>query len=133
VVTTPEDILAETIRSAMGRRNLSRTDLAERMNNLGYPKWSRQTVTEVVEGNRRILAVELYPLSFALEMPLPALVMPWTEAGPAEIELPSGVRVRYSVVTRAASPYGALWDGNRPKIGRGDTFNETYILDEAAQ
>ena len=119
-------MLAEAIGSAMGRRNLSRTDLAERMNNLGYKKWSRQTVTEVIGGRRRILAAELYPLSFALEMPLPALVMPWTEAGPAEIELPSGVRLRYLAETRARRPYGVLWDRNTPKIDPGDTFSESY-------
>jgi len=131
-VKKPEAVLAEAVGSAMGRRNLSRTDLAERMNNLGYPKWSRQTVAEVIEGGRRILAAELYPLSFALEMPLPALVMPWTEAGPAEIELPSGVRLRYVVATVAAGAYGALWSGNTPKIAPGDTFNENYRLGEVA-
>jgi transcriptional regulator with XRE-family HTH domain len=125
----PEDVFAEAIGSAMGRRNLSRTDLAERMSNLGYRKWSRQTVAEVIEGRRRILAAELYPLSFALEMPLPALVMPWTEAGPAEIELPSGVRLRYFVETRAAGSYGNLWNGNIPKIGPGDTFNAESAAD----
>lgn len=131
-VKKPETVLAEAIRSAMGRRNLSQTDMSERMTNLGYPKWSRQTVAEVMTGGRRILAAELYPLSFALEMPLPALVMPWTEAGPAEIELPSGVRLRYVVETRAAGPYGNLWNGNTPTIGPGDTFNENYRLGEVA-
>lgn len=130
-VKKPEGVLAEAIGSAMGRRNLKRTDLAERMKNLGYPKWSRQTVAEVVDGRRRILAAELYPLSFALEMPLPALVMPWTEAGPAEFELPSGVRLRYVVETRPQRSYEALWDGNTPKIGPGETFNETYRLRES--
>lgn len=119
-------MLAEAIGSAMGRRNLSRTDLAARMNNLGYPKWSRQTVAEVIEGNRRILAAELYPLAFALEMPLPALVMPWTEGGPAEIKLPGGLGLRYLAETRAARSYKELWDGNTPKVGPGDTFTEHY-------
>ncbi len=125
-------MLAEAIRSAMGRRNLSKTDLAERMTSLGYPKWSRQTVTEVVEGRRRLLAAELYPLSLALEMPLPALVMPWTEAGPTEIGLPSGVRLRYLVETRTAGPYETLWEGNKPVMGPGDTFTENYRPGEAA-
>lgn len=125
-VKTPEDMLAESIRSAMGRRNLSRTDLAARMNSLGYPKWSRQTAAEVTSARRRVLAAELYALAFALETPFPALVMPWTEAGPAEIELPSGVRLRYLAETRAVRPYGVLWDGNTPKIGPGDTFTEHY-------
>jgi hypothetical protein len=131
-VAKPEDTLAEAIRSAMGRRNLSQTDLAERMSNLGYPKWSRQTVAEVIGARRKVLAAELYPLSFALEMPLPALVMPWTESGPAEIELPSGMRLRYLVETRAQRSYGALWDGNTLKAGPGDTFTENYRLGEIA-
>ena len=112
---TPRDLLAGNIAAAMARRKLQQSDLAERMDALGY-KWKRQTVSEVVNGNRRVLAEELYGLAVSLELPVPLLVLPWVTDGPPEVRLPSGLVLTFSTQFRAQNipvsepPY--LWEGN---------------------
>lgn len=112
---TPRDVLAGNIAAAMARRKLQQSDVAERMSALGY-KWKRQTVSEVVNGNRRVLAEELYGLSMSLELPLALLLYPWAGEDAPEVRLPSGLVLTFSMQFRARSipaaqpPY--LWEGN---------------------
>jgi transcriptional regulator with XRE-family HTH domain len=86
---TPKEILAGNIGAAMGRRRLSQTDLAERMRQFGYSKWSRQTVAETLAGNRRLLAEELLAVAACLETTVQQLMSPQAWDGP--VEFPSGV------------------------------------------
>jgi transcriptional regulator with XRE-family HTH domain len=85
---TARQMLAGNIGAAMGRTRLTQTDLAERMKQLGYEKWSRQTVAEIVSGNRRVLAEELFGLALCLDAAVDRLMRPLWEQ--EDIELTSG-------------------------------------------
>jgi transcriptional regulator with XRE-family HTH domain len=112
---TPRDLLAGNIAAAMARRKLQQSDVAERMNALGY-RWTRQIVSEVVNRNRGVRAEELYGLSMSLELPLALLLYPWAGDGAPEVRLPSGLALTFSMQFAAQSIPSAeppfLWEGN---------------------
>lgn len=81
----------------------------------------RQTVGEVENSRRRLLAEELYGLSLSLEIPITTLVIPWLTEGDPEVRLPSGLILTFSSqfriqnVPASAPPY--LWEGNTLRYG----------------
>jgi transcriptional regulator with XRE-family HTH domain len=129
---TPRELLAGNIAAARARRKLQQSDLASRMKALGY-KWVRQTVGEVENGQRRVLAEELYGLAMSLEIPVPLLVVPWIGEGAPEVRLPSGLVLRFSSQFRAQNILSSeppfLWEGN--SLRYGDTaVTEHNVLPE---
>lgn len=67
------DALAANLRSMQARKRLQQSDVAERMSALGY-SWRRQTVSQVMRGERRVLAEEVYALALTLETTVSSLI-----------------------------------------------------------
>ena len=69
-------VLAQNVRAARRRRDLSQEQVAARMKQLAHDTWSRVAVSSVEKGARAISADELFSLSIVLSTPLPALCDP---------------------------------------------------------
>jgi hypothetical protein len=114
-----DDVIARNIAAAIARRGLSQEDVAERMRNLGYSAWIRQTVSSITRGKRRLVTSELLGLSIALEVWIMSLLLPSVDDPPL-VTLPAGQPVHMPRQTFAPPvPEGGqvLWDGNTPKFG----------------
>jgi transcriptional regulator with XRE-family HTH domain len=114
------DLIARNIRAAIARRGLSQEDVAERMRNLGFPSWIRQTVSSTIRGKRKLVAEELLGISVALEVSIISLLMPSLD-DPAAVTLPGGrvvglERWHDSPGMTGPRPWLVHWDGNTPKI-----------------
>src|SRR6266568_7524351 len=87
---TPGELLASNVAAAMARRRLQQSDVAARMQALGY-KWVRQTAGETLKGRRRLVAEEVMALAIALETTVRELMVPHEDD--ALIVFPSGIKV----------------------------------------
>jgi transcriptional regulator with XRE-family HTH domain len=109
------EALLENIRATRARKKLDQADVSERMRNLGYKSWHRQTLGKVERGERRLAAFELLGLAWALGTNMSVLL-----AGPADddaaIELGDGEINANSVTALAFGRNdGAIrWEGNTP-------------------
>jgi transcriptional regulator with XRE-family HTH domain len=113
------DAVLENIRATRARKKLDQADVSERMRELGYTSWHRQTLGKVERGERRLAASELLGLALALETNIPVLL-----SGPPDdgIELGDGDPIDGKDVTALASGRntGAVrWDRNKPVRGKG--------------
>lgn len=111
------EILAANIRAARAHLDISQASVARRMTALGY-KWTRQTVSEVESGTRRVLAEEVFALGFCLLTPVPFLLLSAPEFArlamlPAGyvVELPHTIQMQSGPLTT-----GSFWDGDAPAI-----------------
>lgn len=68
------DELSANIRAARARRNIGQADIATGMRGLGFGEWSRQTVSQVERGHRRIYVEEIVALAAVLETSTAALM-----------------------------------------------------------
>jgi transcriptional regulator with XRE-family HTH domain len=120
-VTTPQPyaaVLAGNIAAERIRLGLHQSDLAERMQALGWKSWYPQTVSETEAGaragraGRAIRAAELLALSIALETTVKVLTT--APPGVTSVLLPSG---QPAGATRLVEPDGTfMWDGNKLKV-----------------
>ncbi len=112
------DLIARNIRAAIGRRGLTHEDLAERMRQLGYSSWIRQTVSNTIRGKRRLVAEELLGISVAANVSIVSLLLPSAD-DPAAVTLPSGQDVvieRWTSAPADPRAWQVQWDGNTPKL-----------------
>src|SRR6516225_7408844 len=68
--------VAQNVRAARRRRELTQEQLSLRMKQLGHETWSYQTVGEVERDNRSLSVDELFSLSAALSTALTDLLDP---------------------------------------------------------
>lgn len=94
--TTYADVLAQNIRAARSRRDLSQQAVAARMRALGYEAWLYQTVGNVEKGRRRVTAEEIFGLAYALETSIGALMAPVEDD--KVVDFPSGAEVEVASV-----------------------------------
>lgn len=80
------DVLAGNIRSARTRIDREQESAAARMRALGYAYWTRQTVSKVERGDRRVLAEEIPGLAYALQTTISALMAPRDEDKTVEFQ-----------------------------------------------
>ncbi len=86
--TTYSDVLARNIRAARSRTDLGQEAVAERMRDIGFSAWIRQTVGSTERGRRRPTAEEILGLAICLETTAQRLMTPlWEDKW---VELPSG-------------------------------------------
>lgn len=111
------ELIARNIRAAMSRRGLSQEDLAERMRDLGYSAWIRQTVSNTVRGKRRLVAEELLGIAVATNVRIESLFLPSAD-DPQAVILPTGEPVRFpgewlprQTESQSAAPV-VHWSGN---------------------
>jgi transcriptional regulator with XRE-family HTH domain len=97
-------MLAVNLAAERARRKLGQEDVAARMRAVGYAKWSRQTVSDLESGKRRLLAEEILALAAILKTSFTVLLATETD----ELVLPSGVTLEAAQM--------AEWDGNTPKF-----------------
>jgi transcriptional regulator with XRE-family HTH domain len=112
------DVIARNIRAAISRRGLSQEDLAERMRQLGYSSWIRQTVSNTIRGKRKLVAEELLGISVAAEVSIISLLLPSADDPPA-VTLPGGHTVvieRWAPTPAGPRPWQVQWDGNTPNL-----------------
>lgn len=117
------DVLAANIRSARTRLRLEQESVAARMRALGYAYWTRQTLSKVERGNRRVLAEEVPGLAVALGRTVSRLMAPVDEDGAVRLygDGPpiSALFLRLSAVGQ--TPAGEVeWDGDKPVIAGPD-------------
>jgi hypothetical protein len=87
-------------------------NVAARMRELGY-KWVRQTVGDVVNGRRRLLAEEVFGLAYCLETSISALLSPTDDD--KRMQFPSGSSIEASSVARSlrgVNDGSVEWDGD---------------------
>ena len=112
------EILAANVRAARARMRRSQASVARRMNVFGY-RWTRQTVSEVEAGQRRLLAEEAFALGFCLETPVPFLLLSAPEFD-RQAQMPSGYVVTLphtiQLAPGAGIPASGFWDGDTPTI-----------------
>jgi transcriptional regulator with XRE-family HTH domain len=109
-------ILTSNMRAARAAAQLSQADVGERMRELGFTSWLRQTMSTVENGKRRLTAEEVFALAFVLETTIARLVTP-TADSPDFIAFPSGQSMHVSAVVgsaRGARVEALRWDGNKP-------------------
>jgi hypothetical protein len=94
--TTYSDVLARNIRAARSRTDLGQEAVAERMQNLGFSAWIRQTVGSTERGRRRPTGEEILGLAICLETTAQRLMTPLSED--KWVELPSGESLRVGAV-----------------------------------
>jgi transcriptional regulator with XRE-family HTH domain len=107
------DAILENIRATRARKKLDQRDVSERMRNLGYTSWHRQTLGKVERGERRLAASEVIGLALALGTNTSVLL-----GGPPDdvIEL-GGIQLSGEEVTSLASGRNSrsiVWKGNVP-------------------
>jgi transcriptional regulator with XRE-family HTH domain len=114
------DLIVANIRAAIGRRGLTHEDLAERMRQLGYSSWIRQTVSNTIRGKRKLIAEELLGISIAVDVSIVSLMLASAD-DPAAVTIPSGEvvgieRWMAGFGTTGPRPWQVVWDGNTPKL-----------------
>lgn len=109
-------VLARNVKAARTRRDLNQEDLAERMRDLGYGEWIRQTVSNVEARKRRLTAEEAFALSVALDVALTSLMFPGPDDAPV-VTLRGGQLVGVSIQwALSKEPAGSvIWEGNHLK------------------
>ena len=122
------DLIARNIRAAMSRRGLSQEDLAERMRQLGYSAWIRQTVSNTIRGKRRLVAEELLGIAVATEVNITSLLLPSADDPPAVI-LPAGQIVhmhRQPFAPQGQDAGSVIWSGNAPTFKAPSTTEDEW-------
>lgn len=112
--TTYAEVLTRNVRAARTRLDLDQADVVERMRDLGYVTWHRQTIGKVERGERRIAADEILGLSVVLGTSIAALMAPANED--KVVDLPSGEELSVAAVqmlARGLSDIGVTWHGNK--------------------
>lgn len=72
-MASPGERIAANIRAERARAGIGQADVVERMRNLGYTNWHRQTMGKVEQGERRVLAEEILGLAVCLGTTVPKL------------------------------------------------------------
>jgi transcriptional regulator with XRE-family HTH domain len=110
-------LLARNLRAARAAVGINQADVAERMNDLGYDHWRRQTVARVEKAQRRLTCDEALGLMVALETDLTAILNPAAEF--TSIVLPGG---QWTTLPAAKYRYNpereSAWDGNVCRMRR---------------
>jgi hypothetical protein len=112
-------LVARNVREARAAvmPKLSQGDVAERMQDLGFKEWRRQTVGNTESGKRRLTVEEALGLTAALETDMTALVYPPFDNQP--VALPGGHEVVLPAAKAGYQPGAeSVWDGNRCKLPR---------------
>jgi transcriptional regulator with XRE-family HTH domain len=107
------ELVARNVRVARAAASpkLSQADVAERMRELGFREWRRQTVGLTESGKRRLTVEEALGLCVALVRSPSALLLPFPDR--EYISLPGGQRV--FLMPRDATILGGEinWRGNK--------------------
>jgi transcriptional regulator with XRE-family HTH domain len=113
--TSYADVIVRNLRAVRVRKKLEQRDLVERMRQLGFPNWHRQTLSRIEQGQRNLLAAELLGLAYALETSIDVLLAPAADER-GYIELGDGaVHMRHAAArVRGVSDGAIRWDGNTP-------------------
>jgi transcriptional regulator with XRE-family HTH domain len=116
VAITYADVLKNNARAARSRAGLDQEDVAERMRELGFSAWLRQTVTRIERGRRRLTAEEVFGLALALGTTPVALLSPTPDDDAVELpgsSLPDLPALHVIAMIVGQGRYVA-WAGNRP-------------------
>jgi 8-oxo-dGTP pyrophosphatase MutT (NUDIX family) len=105
-------LVARRLREARTAAGLSQSDVAERMQDLGFRSWLSQTVSSAERGKRRVTIDELLGLMVTCQTDMQALIYPAAEY--QAVSLPAGQTVILPAAKYAYNPdLHTQWDGNR--------------------
>jgi 8-oxo-dGTP pyrophosphatase MutT (NUDIX family) len=124
--TTYDEVLRRNIRALRNRAGFNQALVVERMRNLGYSSWHRQTMGNIERGDRRVLAEEIFGLAHALETTIAALLNPVPDD--KVVEFPSGAAISVWSVQELVSP--GLNVGQVAWVG-GGAEPEFYLVEVA--
>jgi transcriptional regulator with XRE-family HTH domain len=68
--------VGRNISGARGQQQIPQTEVARRMQMLGFRKWHQQTVASIERGRRRLTVEEALALAIALKTTIPRLLSP---------------------------------------------------------
>jgi len=110
---TYDAVLSANIRASRVRKNLDQAVVVDRMRDLGFTTWHRQTMGKVERGERRVTGLELFGLALAMEVSIPLLT---TSSDPdGFVELPNGKVIHGISVERLAgrgvNDHAVQWPG----------------------
>jgi transcriptional regulator with XRE-family HTH domain len=115
--TSYADVAVRNIRAWRARQKLDQADVVERMRNLGFKNWHRQTLSRIEQGERRVTVEELLGLSYALDVTMPRLLEP--QPDDQRISLPGGMRLparSVQLLVAGTHPRTFAWKGNVPVL-----------------
>lgn len=101
------------------------------MRRLSYTYWTRQTVSKVERGDRRVLADEIPGLAYALQTTISALMAPRDEDKTVEFQ-PDGESIPIGSVQLSARGQiddSVWWDDDEPVFPRRDPERYGAALD----
>ena len=110
-----KDVLARDFRAARAALRISQADVAERMNNLGFTEWRRQTAARAEQGTRRLTAEEVFWLAYVLEVGVTRLMSPTEEDH--WVTAPNGrsIHAQHGMARMRGTADDAIrWEGNTP-------------------
>ena len=111
------ELLARNLRAARAAAAISQADVAERMRDLGFGYWRRQTVARVEKAERRLTCEEALGLMVACETDLTAILYPAAEF--TSIELPGGQETTLPAAKYQYDPdRESVWDRNVSRLRR---------------
>jgi transcriptional regulator with XRE-family HTH domain len=107
-------LIARNLHAVRVRRGLEQRDLVERMRQLGFGNWHRQTLSRIEQGQRNLLAQELLSLAYALDTSIDVLLAPAADER-GFIALGDGaVHVQHAAArVRGVNDDAIRWDGNK--------------------
>jgi transcriptional regulator with XRE-family HTH domain len=132
------EILVKNIGAARKRADLDQADVVERMRDLGFKTWHRQTMGKVERGERRVSAEEVLGLAACLGTTVQHLMSPLPQDGPVELSAgeralsvgqvrslvfgqgPNDEEFRGSAVRGARDVRGLSWSGNALELDSGE-------------
>ena len=117
--TSYAKVIVSNLRAVRNRKDLEQRDLVERMRQLGFTNWHRQTLSRIEQGQRKLLAEELLGLAYALDTSIEVLLSPAADE-PGYISLGDGSVAPADAAARVRGVTdGAIcWEGNTPVFTR---------------
>ena len=117
--TSYAKVIVRNLRAVRTRRDLEQRDLVERMRQLGFLNWHRQTLSRIEQGQRKLLAEELLGLAYALETSIELLLAPAAdEAGHISLGDGSVAAADAAARVRGVTDGAIRWEGNTPVFTR---------------
>jgi transcriptional regulator with XRE-family HTH domain len=99
--------IAASVRATRAARGMTRREVTERMREMGWDAWHRQTLGNIERGQRRLTADEAFGLAWVMQVPIAALLTPPADFGGGRVATPAGQTVGTADVRNWTGRYAA--------------------------
>ncbi len=122
-----EEIIGAHVAELRAARNMTQTELGQRVAHYIGQQWSRQAVSAAEHGGRAFVAAELLALAAILDTTIGAFFIPTDSTDVPEIETPGGKAIPLNTVLRHAL------DAAGPTANAADVRAQLRVADEREQ